>query len=224
MIGWAEKCVHQHKREVEGRFDYHERRLPSIAVRFRSDVRLSSLDDAVETTGEVFGDEYLDCSPDFFVVSIPKVPGDDKGNLDFGGMPWGSSSGREQCRMVLSFIQDLVSRAGLLAPGRVLDVLCFAESCLCDCFIIMELRLVLTNEWAEGEEESRMAEVRRSEGRVHEAEEDLETLFVARVPIYKMTTERASLTAGTEQAKTEHDTLAPRIRDLEVAAATPTEN
>lgn len=46
----ADKRMHDSKPEPEGRFLYHERRLPSTAIRFKSDVRLSSFDDAVMVT------------------------------------------------------------------------------------------------------------------------------------------------------------------------------
>lgn len=85
----------------------------------------------------------------------------------------------------------------------------------------MELRLVLTSEQAEAE--SKMANVRRLEEHVHTAEEDSRALHVARAHVHELTAERASLTAGTEYGKAEQDTLAARIRELQVAAATQDE-
>lgn len=45
MISLADKPLHD--MEVDGRLVFHERRLPSIAVLFKSDARLSCFDDAV---------------------------------------------------------------------------------------------------------------------------------------------------------------------------------
>lgn len=52
------------------------------------------------------------------------VPGDGKGDWDFGDMRLCLSSGREKLRMILSNIQSLFSLAGRLAPDRGLDVSC----------------------------------------------------------------------------------------------------
>lgn len=82
----------------------------------------------------------------------------------------------------------------------------------------MELRLVFTIELAEAE--SRLAEFRQLEKSVHEAEEDLEALRVAHARVDELTAESASLTAGTDQAKAERDTLSARVRKLKVAVAT----
>lgn len=46
-LGLANKCLREHKQEVDGLFVYHECRLPSIKVGFMSDIRLSSFDEAV---------------------------------------------------------------------------------------------------------------------------------------------------------------------------------
>lgn len=73
-----------------------ERQLLSIAVRFKADVRLRSLDDNVAATREAFGDERLDRSPGAVLVSVLTVTGSDEGGWDFGDMPSGSYSTREQ--------------------------------------------------------------------------------------------------------------------------------
>lgn len=46
-IGFAGKRVHEHRQEVDSRFVYHQRLLPSIVVRFKSNVLLSSHNEAV---------------------------------------------------------------------------------------------------------------------------------------------------------------------------------
>lgn len=53
--------------------------------------------------------------------------GGDKGGWVFGGIPSGSSSGREERRTILSNIQGLVNRVQLSAPDNGLDVLRLAE-------------------------------------------------------------------------------------------------
>lgn len=47
MIGLLEKVGHERKRQVEDQFVYHECRLSSIAARFKSDIQLIGLDEAV---------------------------------------------------------------------------------------------------------------------------------------------------------------------------------
>lgn len=65
-----------------------------------------------------------------------------------------------------------------------------------------------------------MAKIRHLKEHVSAAEEYLGALCVARACVDKLTADRASLTAGTEQVKAECDPLAAFIRELEVAAAT----
>lgn len=80
MIGLADKRVHKRKQKVEGRFAYHERLLPFIAVHFKSYDQRSSLDDAVMVTREAVGNEHPDPSPGGVLVSAPTVAGDDEGD------------------------------------------------------------------------------------------------------------------------------------------------
>lgn len=72
-------------------------------------------------------DEHSDPFLGGAVVSAPTVVGDDGGDWDFGQKPRGSCSGREQLRMVISNIEGLFSRAGLLGPDNGLGVLPLAE-------------------------------------------------------------------------------------------------
>lgn len=58
---------------------YHKLLLPSPLARVKSDVKPSSLDDAVMATREAFGDQRLDPSPGGIVESILTVTGDDGG-------------------------------------------------------------------------------------------------------------------------------------------------
>lgn len=51
-----DKRVGKPKREVHDQFEYHERRLPTIAVCYKSDVLLRIIDEAVAATRELFGD------------------------------------------------------------------------------------------------------------------------------------------------------------------------
>lgn len=53
---------------------------------------------------------------------------------------------------------------------------------------------------------------------MHTAEEDLMAICVARAPVNKLTTQQASLTTGTEQAKVKPAPLACCSRELKVAA------
>lgn len=66
-------------------------------------------------------------------------------------------SRRQQRCVVLSFIQGLVSEAGLPAIDNSLDVMCLAECSVRDRPILMEMHWVLTNEQTEAQ--SRNAEV-----------------------------------------------------------------
>lgn len=68
---------------------------------------------------------------------------------------------------------------------------------------------------------STMASNRRLEEHVREDEEYSGGLCVGRARIEELTAERASLTAWTEQAKAEHDTLASCICEPEGAATIP---
>lgn len=79
--------------------------------------------------------------------------------------------------MVLSYIQGLVSRVGLLTSDSKLDVLPLAECSLSYCLTLIERRRILSNKRAEAE--SRMTKVRWFEKRVCSAEEDSEALCVA---------------------------------------------
>lgn len=79
--------MHERKREVDGLVLYHEHRLQSIAVCFKSDVQLGTLDDAVTGTPDTFGDERPEPSPGSVVESVPTVSGDEKGDWNFGDVP-----------------------------------------------------------------------------------------------------------------------------------------
>lgn len=87
-----------------------------------------------------------------------------------------------------------------------------------DCLTLIELRRLLSTNQAEME--SRVAKGHGGQKRVHAAEEDLEAFCTARMKVVRLTEERATLTADTEQAKAESDTLDIPISKLEVSAAT----
>lgn len=112
----------------------------------------------------------------------------------------------------------MISRAGLLAPAKSFDVLLLLEFSLGESHTLMEPRPVLNNIRAEAK--SSVEEARRLEESVCTAEEDFEALRVARLHVDVWTSERTSLPARNEQVKGKRDTLAARIRKLEVAAAT----
>lgn len=125
----------------------------------------------------------------------------------------------DQIRMVLGNIQGLVILVGLLASdNNGLNVLRLAECGLSDYAALIKQRLVLTREWAEAV--LKVSELRRLEERVCTDGEDSGALRAARARVNELTAERASLTSGTEQAKGERDTLAPRICKLEGPATT----
>lgn len=90
VIGLADESVPKRKWEVDGLVVYHECRLPFIAARFKYDVCLRSLDDAVTATQETFGDQRPDSSPDWIGVSASKVFGDEEGDWDIGNVLSGS--------------------------------------------------------------------------------------------------------------------------------------
>lgn len=76
--------------------------------------------------------------------------------------------------------------------------------------------MLLNNERAEVE--SRTAEVSRLVERMFAAEEDSESLHVARALVAELTAELASLAAGNKHTMPECNTLTARIRELKVAA------
>lgn len=104
-------------------------------------------------------------------------------------MPYGSSSAREQCHVVLADIQGLVSCAGLQSLDNGLDVLRLAVCGFCDRITLLELHLVMTNEWAGAE--SRAADVRHLEQPVDAAEQDSESLGSQLGHVEDTTAERA---------------------------------
>lgn len=111
----------------------------------------------------------------------------------------------------------MISRTGLPARDTGLDVLHVTEGGLRDRITLVELSRVLTNERAEGELWA--AEVSSLEC-VRADKEDSELLCVVRARVDELTAERALLTAKTVQEIAEGDTLAARIGELEVTAAT----
>lgn len=136
----------ERRREVDGRCFYLESWIPSIAVRYQSNVRVSSLEYTVTGTREVFDDECPDPSFSGIVVSGPTVADDDKSDWDWEDMPSGLSSRHEQRRMVLSNIQGLGSHKWLPAVENGLDVLPFKKNGFPDRLTFMQLRWVLPNE------------------------------------------------------------------------------
>lgn len=149
---------------------------------------------------------------------VPTVAADKKGDGDVRYIPSGSSSRREERCMVLFNIQSLIGRAGLRAPDNGLAVLCLVENGFHDRLPLMDLRLALTNDWADLQ--SRLFKARRLEERVRETEDDSEGLRVLLARVDELTAGSESMTTGTEQEKEKCDTLATHIRDLEVAATT----
>lgn len=73
----------------------------SIAARFKSDVWLCSLDDAVKTTLKTFSEAHWDPFPGGAVVTVVADVCDDKNDLDFGATPLCSRFGREQRQLVI---------------------------------------------------------------------------------------------------------------------------
>lgn len=63
VIGLSDQCVHERKREVDGRVFNQKYWLRSSAVRFKVDDWLRSLDDAVAEARETLSDERPDSSP-----------------------------------------------------------------------------------------------------------------------------------------------------------------
>lgn len=113
VIPLDDNRVHERRREVEGRFAYHNCRLLPNAGRFKFGVWLSSLDDTITETGEGCGNERRDPSLGGVAIETPTAAGDNKGDLDSEDTPLGSSSGREHLCMALPNIQRLVSGAEL---------------------------------------------------------------------------------------------------------------
>lgn len=75
----------------------------------------------------------------------------DKSDWGFRNMLQSLSSERDQRHVVTFSIQSLVSGLGLLAPDHGWHEFQLEESSLCEHFIKMRLRQVLTNEQAETE-------------------------------------------------------------------------
>lgn len=80
-----DKCWHECKWVVDG----NAYRLPEIAVHFKADVCLGSIDNDIAKTRDVSGDEYQAPSPTAVIMSILPPPGEDKGDFDFGYIPTG---------------------------------------------------------------------------------------------------------------------------------------
>lgn len=70
VIALANKHVRKRNRELDRQFIYHKHCLSAIAVLFKADGRLSSLDDALAATRERLGDERPDLTPIGLVVSV----------------------------------------------------------------------------------------------------------------------------------------------------------
>lgn len=123
----------------------------SSAVRSKSNVRMVSLDDASTMTWEALGEERPGPSHSGIVLSVPKVTGDDAGDLNFGNTPSGSAFEPEQRHEVPSNTQGLVNDEGMLAPDNGFDLLSLAECGLHECLTLMDLGRVLTNYWTKAE-------------------------------------------------------------------------
>lgn len=76
-------CTNVKERFIVGLFVYHERLLPFIAFPFKSDARLSNLDDAFKANREASGNERPDPSHSDVLVSVPRVSGDYEGYCDY---------------------------------------------------------------------------------------------------------------------------------------------
>lgn len=63
VIGFADKLLQVGKPEVDSQFLHHERGLALNAVRFKADVCLSRIHDAIVAARAAVGDEKLDPSP-----------------------------------------------------------------------------------------------------------------------------------------------------------------
>lgn len=119
--------------------------------------------------------------------------------------------------MILSSIQDLVSRAGLPGPDRRCNTLWLAEYGLGlpGSRTLITLRCGLAKEWDESQ--SRTAKARPLEEGVRAAEDDSEALRVACGLVAELMANRGSFTTMKDQANAEHDTLPAQIFELEVA-------
>lgn len=111
----------------------------AIAARFKSDVWLRSLSDAVLATRKAFGDEGRQSSPGGVAVLPPTAVCDDASDLDFKDWPSGLAFQLRQRHMDFSNIPDLVSRAGFPVCHNALDELWIAEWGLHDCLTLIEL-------------------------------------------------------------------------------------
>lgn len=84
VIGEADKRVHESKLEVGGQLMYHERSLPAIAVRFKSNVRLRSIDDAIVVAWQALGAEQPARYHDGTFVYVTLATGDDECEWELG--------------------------------------------------------------------------------------------------------------------------------------------
>lgn len=73
LICLTDKFIHKRRRKVDCWFIYLESWLPSIACHFKSNARLSRLDDAVAGTQEEVHDEHRDTSPGGVIISLLTV-------------------------------------------------------------------------------------------------------------------------------------------------------
>lgn len=133
LIGLAGRRVHDQKREGYVLFEYNKCQLLFIAVCFKADIRLSSLDHAIAGTQQVFGGKLTYPSSDGVAVSGQTAASDGGGDCDFRDMPRGPCCGHELLCIVLSNIHGLVSRVRRAAPENGLDELRLAGCSLLDC-------------------------------------------------------------------------------------------
>lgn len=84
MIVWADEGVHELKREVEGRFIYHERLLLYIAVRLSLMLGLKVLILLSRRFERCLGTSAWTLLGVAFSYPVPVVVGDVKGDWDFG--------------------------------------------------------------------------------------------------------------------------------------------
>lgn len=78
VVSLAEKPRHEHKQEAVGWFFYHERWLSPIAVWFKSNVQLRTLEDAVAATREAVSEEHQNTSFGGVALSVLTGAGNDK--------------------------------------------------------------------------------------------------------------------------------------------------
>lgn len=107
--------MHERKWGSDGQLLYHERQLTAIAVQVKADVCLSSIDDTVAVTREVWETSSRACLPMTLFSQSCLLLMTTKGDCDFEDLLACLYTGWEQCHVVFDNIRSFVKFAGFFS-------------------------------------------------------------------------------------------------------------